>query len=59
MLKAPVIPSVLVEAALISNPDEEARLNDDKYLQQLADALVRGIQGNFAKNPSLARSRTV
>jgi len=41
------------------NPEEEARLNDDKYLQQLADALVRGIQGYFAKNPPLARSRTV
>ena len=59
VLKAPDIPSVLVEAAFISNPEEEARLNDDKYLQQLADALVRGIQGYFAKNPPLARSRTV
>ena len=59
VLKAPDIPSVLVEAAFISNPEEEARLNDDKYLQQLADALVRGIEGYFAKNPPLARSRTL
>ena len=59
VLKAPDIPSVLVEAAFISNPEEEARLNDNKYLQQLADALVRGIQGYFAKNPPLARSRTL
>jgi len=59
VLKAPDIPSVLVEAAFISNPEEEARLNDDKYLAQLADALVRGIEGYFSRNPPLARSRAV
>jgi len=59
VLKAPDIPSVLVEAAFISNPEEEARLNDDKYLQALADALVRGIEGYFSRNPPLARSRSV
>lgn len=59
VLKAPDIPSVLVEAAFISNPEEEAKLNDDKYLQALADALVRGIEGYFSRNPPLARSRSV
>ncbi|MBE0474469.1 N-acetylmuramoyl-L-alanine amidase [Rhodoferax sp.] len=58
VLKAPEIPSVLVEAAFISNPDEEAKLNSDAYLNQLADALMRGINAYFAKNPPLARSRT-
>jgi N-acetylmuramoyl-L-alanine amidase len=50
---------VLVEAAFISNPEEEARLNDEKYIAQLADALVRGIEGYFSRNPPLARSRAV
>jgi N-acetylmuramoyl-L-alanine amidase len=59
VLKAPDIPSVLVEAAFISNPEEEARLNDEKYIAQLADALVRGIEGYFSRNPPLARSRAV
>ena len=59
VLKAPDIPSVLVEAAFISNPDEEARLNSDEYQQQLADALLRGIQRYFARNPPLARSRVL
>lgn len=58
VLKAPDIPSVLVEAAFISNPDEEAKLNSDAYLEQLADALMLGITGYFSKNPPLARSRT-
>ncbi|HBH37823.1 MAG TPA: N-acetylmuramoyl-L-alanine amidase, partial [Curvibacter sp.] len=56
VLKAPDIPSVLVEAAFISNPEEEAKLNSERYQEQLADALMRGIQGYFAKNPPLARS---
>jgi N-acetylmuramoyl-L-alanine amidase len=59
VLKAPDIPSVLVEAAFISNPDEEAKLNSDSYQEQLADALMRGIEAYFAKNPPLARNRTV
>ncbi|OGB82895.1 MAG: N-acetylmuramoyl-L-alanine amidase, partial [Burkholderiales bacterium RIFOXYD2_FULL_59_8] len=58
VLKAPDIPSVLVEAAFISNPDEEAKLNSDAYLDQLADALMRGIEAYFSKNPPLARSRS-
>ena len=59
VLKAPDIPSVLVEAAFISNPEEEAKLNSDAYQDQLADALMRGIERYFAKNPPLARNRSV
>lgn len=59
VLKAPDIPSVLVEAAFISNPEEEVRLNSAEYQQQLADALMRGIQRYFARNPPLARSRPI
>ena len=59
VLKAPDIPSVLVEAAFISNPDEEAKLNSDEYQNQLADALMRGIEGYFSKNPPLARNRAI
>lgn len=59
VLKAPDIPSVLVETAFISNPDEEAKLRSTAYQTQLADALMRGIKLYFAKNPPLARSRSV
>ena len=59
VLKAPDIPSVLVEAAFISNPEEELKLNSEAYLMQLADALMRGIEGYFSKNPPLARNRSV
>lgn len=57
VLKAPDIPSVLVETAFISNPDEEARLRSEAYQTQLADALMRGITRYFARNPPLARNR--
>jgi len=57
VLKAPDIPSVLVETAFISNPDEEAKLRSEAYQVQLADALMRGISSYFAKNPPLARNR--
>ena len=59
VLKAPDIPSVLVEAAFISNPEEEAKLNSDAYQEQLASALMRGIEAYFSKNPPLGRNRTV
>ncbi len=59
VLKAPDIPSVLVETAFISNPDEEARLRSEAYQIQLADALMRGISRYFARNPPLARNRAV
>jgi N-acetylmuramoyl-L-alanine amidase len=57
VLKAPDIPSVLVETAFISNPDEEARLNDPDHQDRLADALMRGIARYFKANPPLARNR--
>ncbi len=59
VLKAPDIPSVLVETAFISNPEEEERLRSDAYQEQLADALMRGILRYFAANPPLARSRSL
>ena len=59
VLKAPDIPSVLVETAFISNPDEEAKLRSDDYQVQLADALMRGIIRYFARNPPLARNRQI
>jgi len=57
VLKAPDIPSILVESAFISNPDEEAKLRDPEYRAQIVEALARGIQRYFARNPPLARSR--
>lgn len=59
VLKAPDIPSVLVETAFISNPEEESKLRSDAYQEQLADALMRGITRYFAANPPLARNRPV
>ena len=57
VLKAPDIPSILVESAFISNPEEESRLRDPQYQARLVEALVTGIRRYFAKNPPLARSR--
>jgi len=57
VLKAPDIPSILIETAFISNPEEEAKLLDDGYQNQLADAIVKGIRHYFAKNPPLAKNR--
>lgn len=57
VLKAPDIPSVLVETAFISNPEEEALLTSEAYQEQLADAVVRGIVRYFSRNPPLARKR--
>jgi N-acetylmuramoyl-L-alanine amidase len=59
VLKAPDIPSVLVETAFISNPEEEARLRSDDYQEQLADAIMRGIRRYFSANPPLARNRAL
>ena len=58
VLKAPDIPSVLVETAFISNPDEEAKLSDETYQDSVADALVKGLQKYFERNPPLARKRS-
>jgi len=56
VLKAPDIPSILVETAFISNPDEEARLRDQNYQRQMAAAVFNGIRGYFAKNPPVVRN---
>jgi len=57
VLKAPDIPSILIETAFISNPDEERRLNDDAYQDKMAEAIMAGIRKYFAKNPPLAKSK--
>ena len=57
VLKAPDIPSILVETAFISNPEEEKRLADEAYQDQMAQAMLRGIKQYFARNPPLAKSR--
>ncbi|WP_036596942.1 N-acetylmuramoyl-L-alanine amidase [Ottowia thiooxydans] len=59
VLKAPDIPSVLVETAFISNPEEEAKLRTDAYQNDLANALIVGIQKYFSANPPMARTRSV
>jgi N-acetylmuramoyl-L-alanine amidase len=59
VLKAPDIPSILVETAFISNPEEERKLKSDAYQEQMADALLAGIKRYFAANPPLARERLV
>jgi N-acetylmuramoyl-L-alanine amidase len=57
VLKAPDIPSILIETAFISNPEEEARLTDDNYQNDLANAILKGIKRYFSKNPPLARNK--
>ncbi len=57
VLKAPDIPSILVETAFISNPEEERRLLDDDYQERMAKAILGGMQLYFAKNPPLAKSK--
>jgi N-acetylmuramoyl-L-alanine amidase len=56
VLKSPDIPSILVETAFISNPDEEKRLGDAAYQDRLARAVLAGIKSHFAKS---APARTV
>jgi N-acetylmuramoyl-L-alanine amidase len=57
VLKAPDIPSILIETAFISNPEEEAKLRDNGYQDQIADAITKGIKRYFAKNPPLGKGR--
>ncbi|HMW24829.1 MAG TPA: N-acetylmuramoyl-L-alanine amidase [Burkholderiaceae bacterium] len=59
VLKAPDIPSILVETAFISNPEEEQRLRTERYQAQMVQAMYAGIVRYFARNPPLARSRIV
>lgn len=57
VLKAPDIPSILVETAFISNPEEERKLRDRDFQERLVDALEDGIARYFARHPPLARNR--
>lgn len=57
VLKAPDIPSILIETAFISNPEEEEKLTDDAYQDEMANAVLKGIKKYFAKNPPLAKNR--
>ena len=59
VLKSPDIPSILVETAFITNPDEERRLNNDAYQNKMAEAIFAGIKRYFAANPPLAREMIV
>jgi N-acetylmuramoyl-L-alanine amidase len=59
VLKSPDIPSILVETAFISNPDEERKLNDDNYQEKLVGSILAGIKKYFASNPPLAKSKLV
>ena len=55
VLKAPNIPSILIETAFISNPQEEKKLNDEGYQERIAEAILAGIKDYFSKNPPVAR----
>lgn len=55
VLKAPDIPSILVETAFISNPEEESRLNDDAYQDKLVNAILGGVKSYVATNPSFSK----
>jgi len=58
VLKAPDIPSILVETAFISNPDEELKLRSDHHQTKFAESMSDGIKRYFAANPPLARARS-
>jgi N-acetylmuramoyl-L-alanine amidase len=57
VLKAPDIPSILIETAFISNPEEELKLSNDRYQQKFAESIFGGVKRYFAQNPPLTRSR--
>lgn len=57
VLKAPDIPSILVETAFISNPDEEQKLRDEAHQRRIAESIRSGIKRYFALNPPLSRTR--
>jgi N-acetylmuramoyl-L-alanine amidase len=57
VLKSPDIPSILVETAFISNPEEERKLNDDAYQDKLVNSILTGIKKYFATNPALAKTK--
>lgn len=51
VLKAPDVPSILVETAFISNPQEERRLQDERYQDKMARAMLAGIKRYFSLHP--------
>ncbi|MGB6242758.1 MAG: N-acetylmuramoyl-L-alanine amidase [Castellaniella sp.] len=55
VLKAPDIPSILIETAFISNPEEESLLRTPAHQQKIAAAVLGGVRDYFAANPALAR----
>lgn len=57
VLKSPDIPSILVETAFISNPDEERKLNDEDYQDKLVTSILNGIKKYFSTNPALAKTK--
>jgi len=57
VLKAPDIPSILVETAFISNPHEERRLADSRYQARVADAIFRGLRNYLQRHPPAPRAR--
>lgn len=57
VLKSPDIPSILVETAFISNPEEERKLNDDAYQDKLVMSIFAGIKKYFSTNPALAKTK--
>lgn len=57
VLKSPDIPSILVETAFISNPEEERKLNDDSYRDKLVEAIINGVKKYFSTNPALAKTK--
>jgi N-acetylmuramoyl-L-alanine amidase len=57
VLKAPDIPSILVETAFISNPEEELKLKSDLHQQRFAESILGGIKRYFAQNPPLSRAK--
>ncbi len=52
VLTSPVMPSILVEAAFISNPSEEKKLRGKVFQKRLAKAIMDGIRGYFRKRPA-------
>ena len=57
VLKAPDIPSILVETAFISNPEDEQRLADQSQQERIAQSILDGIRRYVAQNPGMARPR--
>ena len=56
VLKAPDIPSILIETAFISNPDEELKLRSERHQQKFAESIAAGVKRYFARNPPMARA---